>query len=317
MTKDVRWKIICIILLGILILSNIYFIKRIIKAENELNILNSEYESELELKEWENLVVKDYISLIEKCETVNNSLLTYIARDLGLENAQLIAEASIHMNNGTKELYLIRHKDCDNEFVMTYTGVLVDCSANTSAILFQTKDAHDILSFEEYYDMKICDIDGNGEEDIILLLGAHRSVGKDAFLPDIYCMLGLQEAGEFCFISNYDEKWLEEITNELYNGQSSNRNIDNIFNELQTYYKSSEAPVENIEKLDIRDYICNKDNMISKKIDDRSLYSERELLWETFEVNDNGNIQSIKYIKKLVSEDAMRINKSLSIFLII
>lgn len=38
MIKEVRWKIICIALLVILILSNIYYIRRMIKAENELKL---------------------------------------------------------------------------------------------------------------------------------------------------------------------------------------------------------------------------------------------------------------------------------------
>ncbi len=254
-----------------------------------LGSLNSGYESEWRYREWENLIVEDYFSLVKRNETVSNSLLTYIAQDFGFKNAQLITEASVQINNSMKELYLIRHKDSNNEFAMIFAGVLVDGSKNTSEILFQTKDAYDFLSFEEYYDMKVCDIDGNGEEDIILLLGAHRLAGPDAFLPDIYCMLGLQKNGKFHFVSNYDEKWLEEIVNKLYNEQSSNRNIGNIF---------GEALEENHEKLSVRDYICNKDDMILKKLDNRSLYSERELLWETFELNDNENIQSIKIYKE-------------------
>ena len=60
------------------------------------------------------------------------------------------------------------------------------------------------------YDLKISDIDGNGEADILFLAQRLTTVtyGDN---PGIYFMAGLQKNGKFQFITNESERALGKI----------------------------------------------------------------------------------------------------------
>lgn len=279
-------KISYMVPLCILLLSNIYLISRLSRK-------TVTDEKEVSASGWEGLLLEDYLCLLDDKADERSALLTQYIDAYGFENARLMAESSIQEGDDAKKLYLIRHSSEDNISRNVYTGILADYSGNAGAILFQIVGQYDFVSYEEFYDMRICDIDGNGDDDIILLLGEHRLQGWENFLPDIFCMIGLQSNGNYEYITNDDTEWLDEIISHLYDEQNVNRNIENIIDGFYTSFQS-EREITSIMETDINSYIAVKDRLILEKINNRSLYAERELVWETFFTQDENNMQSIK-----------------------
>lgn len=51
-------------------------------------------------------------------------------------------------------------------------------------------------------------------------------------------------------------------------------------------------------EVSLEDVIALKDSRMMEKIDSRSLFFERELLWETYDIDENNHIQGIKVFKE-------------------
>ena len=151
-----------------------------------------------------------------------------------------MATDAILMSDGSsQELYVIWHERDDGDVVKyTYSGILVNYSDNSSRLLFQADKLYDSAfeSFYEFFDLKICDVDGNGEEDFILFLGTHVSTGREYYLPNLFCMIGLQNDGSFQFVTNRNDKWLEEITSTLYNQTEDGWQIEKILEHMKAHY---------------------------------------------------------------------------------
>lgn len=175
-----------------------------------------------------------------------------------------------------------------------YKGILINYDKNTSEMLFEVEKDYGLASLgNEFYDMQITDLDGNGEKDIILLLGEHRHQGAEYYVPDIYGLIGLQNNGSFQFVNCHKEKWLEEILYSLYKEEHDNRKIQNIMDDLEIYFKNTNSDkVKDTEKT-LEDYIHKKEENITKKLDQRSLAMSREVLWEYLYVNEDNQIRKI------------------------
>ncbi len=262
----------------------------------------------------ETVTVTELINIEETTEieeevrenVVDESILTYFVETHHLtdEWATLRDSKPITMSDGNvQELYLIWHEiDLQNmKYNLTYSGILVDGTDNSSQILFQIDklcDEMDLSSqtFYEFYDMQICDVDGNGEDDIILILGTHGTTGWESYLPNLFCMIGLQEDGDFNYITSWNETWLEAVMDVLYDEDRVNWKVSNIYEDLKNYF-GNESRTGGIRKQDDVNVIQYKDERILEKIDNRSAFFDRELLWGKL-ITDDNDLQSIKVYKE-------------------
>lgn len=88
----------------------------------------------------------------------------------------------------------------------------------------------------------------------------------------------------------------KKVMDDLYREDSTNWKISNILEELKKYYGNTDIIVPKKNNQSIASYVDLKDSIIMTKIDRRSLYSDRELLWEKAIKDDESNLQK-KYIK--------------------
>lgn len=323
-SKNQIWKITSVLLFCCLTISNFHFYR---KAENQSESIGSSEESIVEASaieiandnntpvddfskeetaDWESVLSEDYAELSDYKNFIETAVQEQIITIYGLRDEkfdpQLMASDILEMPDGsTQELYLFWHEKKDDPRSMTYSGILMDYTSGKSTLLFQTDKLYDDSSFDsfyEFYDMQVGDIDGNGEEDIVLLLGTHVSTGVEHYLPSLYCMIGLQSNGEFWFVTDRNEEWLEDILNGLYQEDNTNWKISNIIENIKEHYGNKSA----VEKLPIHQstatYIDAKDKIILAKIDNRSLYFDRELLWEKVIESSENTIQKIKVYKE-------------------
>lgn len=239
-------------------------------------------------------------------DVVDESILTYLVETHHLtdEWATLRDSKPITMSDGSvQELYLIWHEiDLRNmKYNLTYSGILVDGADNSSQILFQIDKLCSewdlsVQTFYEFYDMQICDVDGNGEDDIILIVGTHGTTGWESCLPNLFCMIGLQEDGNFDYITSWNEIRLEEIIDVLYEEDRVNWKVSNIYEDLNNYF-GNKSGTGGIREQDDVNVIQYKDERILEKLDNRSAFFDRELLWEKL-ITDDNNLQSIKVYKE-------------------
>ncbi len=250
-------------------------------------------------QDWEPLLATEYCRETENQETAAKLLIGQIIEQNQYDMSRFELEDScmIQAGGSAKGIYLVRYFEEDN-WNSNYCGILADYEEGTCEMLFQADKGLPDNSMEEFYDMKICDADGNGEQDIILLLGEHRGMGEGYYLPDIYCMIGLQRDGTFQFMSSHTDEWLSEITDMLYEEANENRKVENIFPEIRKKFGLSDLVTEKDKSCSVEQYIRKKDERILQKIDRRSLFFERELLWEQFFINEDGNTQSVKIYRE-------------------
>ena len=104
----------------------------------------------------------------------------------------------------------------------------------------------------QIYDLKIRDIDGNGEADILFLAQRLTTVtfGDN---PGIYFMVELQENGEFRFLSSRIGTDLGNIVSKLHDRQRANRRLDNILCELKEYAECGGLKDVKLLELDYED----------------------------------------------------------------
>lgn len=252
-----------------------------------------------QLKEWETQMAKDYFQLVEWQNMVKQSIFIQLVEKYkgeGEHSFQLVNTYILQNAKGENcEVYLLMYKDSSAlRGGYFYKGILINYDKNTSEILFEVEKDYGLASLgNEFYDMQITDLDGNGEKDIILLLGEHRHQGAEYYVPDIYGLIGLQNNGSFQFVNCHKEKWLEAILYSLYKEEHDNRKIQNIMDDLEIYFKNTNSDkVKDIEKT-LEDYINKKEENITKKLDQRSLAMSREVLWEHLFVNEDNRIRKI------------------------
>lgn len=254
-------------------------------------------------EKWDTLAYGKYIRLIQQEEEDQKWIASRIWEENGMENGdadELKAVCPIRVGESEGEIYLFHYfaDDVNVTDAGNYCAIWINRQTNGSEILFHTEGSHAYTSLYEFYDMQVSDVDENGEEDVILLLGAHRSAGAEYYLPDLYCMIARQKNGKFQCISNEEEEWLEEALHPLYIQQNESRKINNIMGKITAHYGNGkiEATVE--EEAALEEFIAINDEKILKKLDERSLFFERELLWETYDIDQNNHIQGIKVYKE-------------------
>ncbi len=252
-----------------------------------------------QLKEWETQMAKDYFQLVEWQNMVKQSIFMQLAERYKCEGEHSFQLVNTYILQNAKgencEVYLLMYKDSSAlRGGYFYKGILINYDKNTSEMLFEVEKDYGLASLgNEFYDMQITDLDGNGEKDIILLLGEHRHQGAEYYVPDIYGLIGLQNNGSFQFVNCHKEKWLEEILYSLYKEEHDNRKIQNIMDDLEIYFKNTNSDkVKDTEKT-LEDYIHKKEENITKKLDQRSLAMSREVLWEYLYVNEDNQIRKI------------------------
>lgn len=252
-----------------------------------------------QLKEWETQMAKDYFQLVEWQNMVKQSIFMQLAERYKCEGEHSFQLVNTYILQNAKgencEVYLLMYKDSSAlRGGYFYKGILINYDKNTSEMLFEVEKVYGLASLgNEFYDMQITDLDGNGEKDIILLLGEHRHQGAEYYVPDIYGLIGLQNNGSFQFVNCHKEKWLEEILYSLYKEEHDNRKIQNIMDDLEIYFKNTNSDkVKDTEKT-LEDYIHKKEENITKKLDQRSLAMSREVLWEYLYVNEDNQIRKI------------------------
>lgn len=252
-----------------------------------------------QLKEWETQMAKDYFQLVEWQNMVKQSIFMQLEERYKCEGEHSFQLVNTYILQNAKgencEVYLLMYKDSSAlRGGYFYKGILINYDKNTSEMLFEVEKDYGLASLgNEFYDMQITDLDGNGEKDIILLLGEHRHQGAEYYVPDIYGLIGLQNNGSFQFVNCHKEKWLEEILYSLYKEEHDNRKIQNIMDDLEIYFKNTNSDkVKDTEKT-LEDYIHKKEENITKKLDQRSLAMSREVLWEYLYVNEDNRIRKI------------------------
>ncbi|MGN1174035.1 MAG: hypothetical protein ACI4S1_01095 [Roseburia sp.] len=286
-------------------------------------IIQNEDSVQMENGDWECVLAEDYFEILEYQNIIEEVVIEQIIDTYELRQEEwdihLMTADLITMSDGTRQkLYLFWHKKGNDPTSMTYSGILMNYVDGNSTLLFQTDKLYDDSSFDsfhEFYDMQICDIDGNGEEDILLLLGTHVSTGTEYYLPNLFCMIGLQENNEFQFVTNRNQGWLELVMDDLYRDDSTNWKIPNILEGLKEYYGNTNINI--IEKArnsqGIAPYVDLKESIIMTKIDRRSLYYDRELLWEKAIKNDENGMQRIKVYKEF-GEQGCSANVRISVY---
>ncbi len=253
--------------------------------------------------EWESQMAEDYFQLAEWQDMVKQSIFTELVGKYqceGEDSFQLIDTCLFQDSKGNHfELYLIKYRDRlakDPTWGIFYSGILVDYDQNTSEVLFKEEKDNKLGSLGgEFYDMQAADLDGNGEEDIIILLGEHKFQGDEYWLPYLYCLVGLQKEGKFQFIDCNKERWLDEILFKLYKDKEEDENwkVQNILESLKDHFNNTKSDKETDNEKTLEDYILKKEEIIAKRIDHRSLFMSREVLWEYLYVNEDNQIRKI------------------------
>lgn len=252
-------------------------------------------------EEWETQMANDYFQLVEWQDMVKQSIFADLAekyKDEGEHSFQLMDTCLVQNANGEKcELYLIQYSDrLAEEPTWGYfcRGILMNYDQNSSEVLFEVEKDYKLASFGgEYYDIQTCDLDGNGEEDIILLLGEHRFQGAKYYIPDIYCLIGFQDKGKYSFITCHEQKWLGDILTPLYEDEHDNRKIQNIAAVLKAHFKNSKLDELGDNERTFEDYIRKKEENIISKLDRRSLFYDRKIIWEQLYINEDQKIRKI------------------------
>lgn len=262
------------------------------------DVQGKELESE-QLKEWETQMATDYFQLVEWQDMVKQSIFMQLVEKYKCEGEHSFQLANTNILQNAKgencEVYLLMYKDSAAlRGGCFYKGILINYDENTSEMLFEVEKDYGLASLgNEFYDMQITDLDGNGEEDIILLLGEHRHQGAEYYIPDIYGLIGLQNNGKFQFVNCHKEKWLDEILYSLYKEEHDNRKIQNIMEDLKKHFQNTNSDKIKDNEKTLEDYIHKKEENIIKKLDQRSLVINREELWEYLYVNEDNQIRKI------------------------
>lgn len=252
-------------------------------------------------EEWETQMANDYFQLVEWQDMVKQSIFADLAEKYkgeGEHSFQLMDTCLVQNANGENcELYLIQYSDrLAEEPTWGYfcRGILMNYDQNSSEVLFEVEKDYKLASFGgEYYDIQTCDLDGNGEEDMILLLGEHRFQGAEYYIPDIYCLIGFQDKGKYSFITCHEQKWLCDILTPLYEDEHDNRKIQNIAAVLKAHFKNSKLDELGDNERTFEDYICKKEENIISKLDRRSLFYDRKVIWEQLYINEDQKIRKI------------------------
>ena len=252
-------------------------------------------------EEWETQMANDYFQLVEWKNMVKQSIFADLAEKYkgeGEHSFQLMDTCLVQNANGENcELYLIQYSDrLAEEPTWGYfcRGILMNYDQNSSEVLFEVEKDYTLASFGgEYYDIQTSDLDGNGEEDIMLLLGEHRFQGAEYYIPDIYCLIGFQDKGKYSFITCHEQKWLGDILTPLYEDEHDNRKIQNIVAVLKAHFKNSKLDELGDNERTFEDYISKKEENIISKLDRRSLFYDRKMIWEQLYINEDQKIRKI------------------------
>ncbi len=303
--KAVFWKIVSCILLCALIIGGADRLS--IQAESTGN-----KESEF-IEEWGDMAAEDYYGLLEQKSQIEAIVMERLINDYGFRTSKE-PDGTISMpilsqvrdlpvtGQPPKSLYIIFHYSDKNPHAYSYSGILVDYTDSSSELLFCTDEIEGAIpttTLMAIYDLKISDIDGNGEADILFLAQRLTTVtyGDN---PGIYFMAGLQKNGKFQFITNESERALGKIIAKLYYEPDANRKIDNIWGELEEYWGGKTHKTDGLEeeKRELKEYIDMKEECLKDKMHIRSNYNAEELLWESFNVDDYSGLEGLKVYKE-------------------
>lgn len=307
----------------------------LIEKEEEVTVLQAELAEEKDKNQPQTyaetamiagLAAADYLETSQTINVIHTAVLDKLVKDYHLYDdadynyPNLIDTALISMENGEqRELFIIRHDDkSEKEKVeienigysaSAYSLILVNYESGTDELLFQTGNhgitsLEQVISYWEYFDMEIVDIDGNGEEDVILLIGGHAAYSNHPDVPEMFCLIGLQKGNEFYFLSTDEEAWLREIINPLYEIENENRKIAMCMDGLKQHFGNWQETSEQINNtsteidMQLEEYITFKNERMSAQVFDKSLYFEQELLWETYIYDESEHVKKLKIYKE-------------------
>lgn len=222
------------------------------------------------IKEWGDMAAGDYYRLLEQKSQIEEAVMERLISDYGFstdKDAAILSKVCDLPVTGQppKSLYVIFHDSDKNPHAYSYSGILVDYTDGSSELLFCTdkiEGADFVTTLMLEYDLKIMDVDGNGEQDILFLVQrlTTTSYGDN---PGIYFMIGLQENGEFHFMTDETERIWEKIVRKLYRGQRANRKLDNILDELAEYW-GNEIDEPEGGKMGLEEYMAMKEEVLEK-----------------------------------------------------
>ena len=228
---------------------------------------------------------------------------------------KLIDTAMISTADGEeKELFIISHVDKSNEEIAPFWAladslILVDYKNGTDELLFQTENKEierldSIITYYEYFDMEVQDVDGNGEEDFVLLIGGQCIYSGTPEWLEIFCLIGLQEEEEFHVISSDKENWLSEVIKPLYEIDEENINVDIFLDDVKQHFGNGKTESEQMEdKADnisdqLETYIASKEEQMSEWTFYNSRYFDQELLWESYVYDESNHVKKLKIYKE-------------------
>lgn len=256
-------------------------------------------------KSWTELMSEDYLYLSQRQETLEQAMAYMLAQRhdeiKDKSRSKCIGTCIVQTKEGERELYLVTHAYQELTAIDICTGILVNYEKNTSEVLFQTDDYMEPMVRDAAftYDIQAADIDGNGEDDFVVLLGMYRTWGPEYWEPEICGIVGLQQNGEFTIMRVDTDEWLSDIVLPLYSEAGADRKIENIISGLEAHFGNYRISTQTLSKTDIDDYIKAKENRImEKRMFYPEEYFEQKLLWENFYINKDKHIQSIKVYKE-------------------
>ncbi len=293
------------------------------KSGEELSALETEISEEKsdEKAMFAEVAAADYLEASRIMTSIHSATLDRLVTAYHLYDdtddayPKLIDTAMIPTADGEeKELFIIRHDDKSNEEMAPFWAyanslILVDYRNGTDELLFQTENKEierldDIVTYYEYFDMEIQDVDGNGEEDFVLLIGGHCIYSGTPEWLEIFCLIGLQEKGEIHVISSDKEDWLREVIKPLYEIDEENIKVDIFLDDVKQHFGNGKTEAEQKADKDdnasnqLETYIASKDEQMSEWTLYNSRYFDQELLWENYVYDDSNHVKKLKIYKE-------------------
>ena len=183
MKNNLKWKIISLALFSSLIILALNFHCQIKVKNQEIENLKKEmdYSKEDKLKgqpevveqeenllsgQWGAMAANDCLQLEKGQEMATKYIFEELIErhEMGNEdNIKLIDTYSLQVDGSIGELYLAR---CWIKTMGSYCGIFMNYGEKRSEVIFQADESMDAKSLDEFYDMKIADVDGKRDKGI-------------------------------------------------------------------------------------------------------------------------------------------------------
>ena len=183
MKNNLKWKIISLALFSSLIILALNFHCQIKVKNQEIENLKKEmeYSKEDKLKgqpevveqeenllsgQWGAMAANDCLQWEQRQEMATKYIFEELIERHGMgneENIKLIDTYSLQVDGSIGELYLAR---CRIKTMGSYCGIFMDYGEKKSEVIFQADERMDAKSLDEFYDMKIADVDGKRDKGI-------------------------------------------------------------------------------------------------------------------------------------------------------